>query len=1641
MNDSELLEKFRKSNDQDAFRQLIQKHSGMVISICRRDLGNESLAQDAAQTVFIILAQNAKRVKAKALSSFLFNTSRLVVKNMKRVEARRKKHEAEAAEMKEKMDISPEIEAQWEEIKPFLNDAVAALGENQKEAVIRYFLENKSQNRVAHELGCSEDAVKMRVSRGIKKLKSRLAKKGIVLPGAVLSGLLASKGAEAASAPLAEACLSASMAALAGNTAGIGSLITIAQGATHMMMWMKIKMAAVCLCGLAAVGGLTTIAAQHGANDTHSETEVIKGHTDNIQKDTLEVSLKVASTDSSIRNKDLDPERSKDNFPKSMKGYFLFGFRQNDTYIFYLRFGTNWIPPYDRIIKEGKIEEGNSIKAVGIDAAKELIKKIPPDTNLYPPSFNVILPPGVIQVPKQVYEEVMQEYNNRKKAGISSEKKARTGIIFSLDIKNRYTEPVRVVPFHPSMITFKGPTGRDIKMKFMGREQPGMLKPADFPVIRPGAFHTLQFGGNLTDKRIMWTMDRTGGYWNSTSPLSENEYTVSVSYNNTDRDLPEVVKRRDNNPIQILWTGSVASNTVTVTIGNSSPIAWGKPVNGLQAGLVPLGGDAGKGWTQDFRCPKCRQIEFAYKVQKCRACGHNFHLPYCDSCKAALRVCQVCGKSKPWSPAFIEGEPMCFEIHLKNVGIKKITAKNTDHMRSWKLIFTPKHKGIPRIAAPLPLTASAPRNMRPLEIAKNRQWAAAFTFGGNGWRFEHYSTGRRRATAAPIKQLKPGIYTVTAQYTSYDAPGSGIWTGTIMTAPFEIEIVNAEDKELAEFLKKVRYARVAGIGVAQKDSFDPTRPKHGRGEAGISEILAVDWSKARLLYGNLDEFGGRRDLVMVLLLAPGQRQPSFRKGDKAIFCWKKWHGNPSAIKWSPDREKAVRFALAPGWKWDSGHFLCPWCCTGSGGRIGEDRGGTCETCGEKTLSDAYRLCPACASPAGKCQHCKRTVGPATPGVALSLDVVGPDYWARRTQRELEDIKAKRIRITSGQVPALWLTVNDKTPGRKIPELMCGNNRIHGTSLFFIIEKSDSNEPSIAFLQDNRKPAETLLTPLTGRHCEKLIMNSRDAARFLRDSGIYTIRAAAGRLVSNPVTVQVKEFGLRLHISAESLTVEKGKSPEIKATITNMGTKPVTLVQPGDGSMCEWRTPVIAWSVLRAEEKRDRPKLPQQLPAAVARCGNINALRDKEVFTLKPNGTKELGSWVTAPSFPSIGKYRIVFHYSNKPGLQWKGIPLGKHDEAAMRKVKTSTECNLVSNELLFTVVQPNNKSVNGLTFTIESDKTKLAMTPRLLFRAGPDTPRYNVEQTRIKLSFKNVSSKPIRLNTYDCIWSHMSLHIAGPDKESVSMKKYFVERKMAAPEKENFPLLQPGEIYNYSYKIPFPGRFGNKSYNLLKSGAYRLSITYSVHGAKWSFNNKEIKKLQNECWKGKVTSNEIIFKCLPPEGRKLDLSLKISPVKWNNGTKASLTCTVRNVSNKPLRILAWGVGLSNTLQITDSKGVIVRKDGGRDATRALTEDDYPLIKPQTEKKFTVSGTVTKIQNKNNLYRFLIPEGSGGIIYWELQGGHTYSARAVLQINDIRSYGLHYRIKEEKDALWTGKIYSNPVSITVSGKQKKPDDIF
>lgn len=170
--------------------------------------------------------------------------------------------------------------------------------------------------------------------------------------------------------------------------------------------------------------------------------------------------------------------------------------------------------------------------------------------------------------------------------------------------------------------------------------------------------------------------------------------------------------------------------------------------------------------------------------------------------------------------------------------------------------------------------------------------------------------------------------------------------------------------------------------------------------------------------------------------------------------------------------------------------------------------------------------------------------------------------------------------------------------------------------------------------------------------------------------------------------------LSARISAPA-TVELGKAPAVKVEIKNLMGKEILLVGSLDASDCKWRYP-HAWFEVIGPDGKSAVK-------GAMRCGNTNALREKDFVAVKKDGTFDpymrvddggfFGCHQISPqTFAVEGTYKIRFHYSTDAAAdKWEGKLSGPVPEAVKKLLERVPRATIQSNEVEVKVVKPAKK--------------------------------------------------------------------------------------------------------------------------------------------------------------------------------------------------------------------------------------------------------------------------------------------------------------------------------------------------------------
>jgi RNA polymerase sigma factor (sigma-70 family) len=214
--DLELLRRFAREKSQDAFTALVQRHVNLVYSAALRQVRSPQLAEEIAQSVFADLARDAGKLNSETvLTAWLYSITRRTAIDVIRKESRRQLREQIAVEMNNMNATADD----WTQIEPLLDDAMAALDETDRAAILLRYFENKSLREVGEQLKISDDAAQKRVSRAVEKLREFFSKQKITVGASGLAVLISANAIQ--SAPVGLAATISTAIALTTTTLGM----------------------------------------------------------------------------------------------------------------------------------------------------------------------------------------------------------------------------------------------------------------------------------------------------------------------------------------------------------------------------------------------------------------------------------------------------------------------------------------------------------------------------------------------------------------------------------------------------------------------------------------------------------------------------------------------------------------------------------------------------------------------------------------------------------------------------------------------------------------------------------------------------------------------------------------------------------------------------------------------------------------------------------------------------------------------------------------------------------------------------------------------------------------------------------------------------------------------------------------------------------------------------------------------------------------------------------------------------------------------------------------------------------------------------------------------------------------------------
>src|SRR5262249_368681 len=163
--------------DEGAFAALLARHGPMVLGVCRRVLRHTQDAEDAFQATFLVLARKAGAIgRREALGGWLYGVACRVAARARALLLRhRPTAHRPTADVPEPVGAGAAVDgASGGEVRLALQEEVARLPAKYRGPVVLCYLEGRTHEEAALDLGWPVGTVKGRLARARELLRRRL---------------------------------------------------------------------------------------------------------------------------------------------------------------------------------------------------------------------------------------------------------------------------------------------------------------------------------------------------------------------------------------------------------------------------------------------------------------------------------------------------------------------------------------------------------------------------------------------------------------------------------------------------------------------------------------------------------------------------------------------------------------------------------------------------------------------------------------------------------------------------------------------------------------------------------------------------------------------------------------------------------------------------------------------------------------------------------------------------------------------------------------------------------------------------------------------------------------------------------------------------------------------------------------------------------------------------------------------------------------------------------------------------------------------------------------------------------------------------------------------------------------------------
>jgi RNA polymerase sigma factor (sigma-70 family) len=260
VSDAHLLDRFLSGGDEAAFELLVRRHERLVFGVCRRVLGQVHDAEDAFQATFLVLARKAASIAhGGAVASWLYKVAYRVALAA-RTDRTRRGHREKPLDAAADLAAAAEATspAEQADLRILLDEELSQMPERFRSVAVLCYLEGKTVEEAARQLGCPRGTVASRLVRARARLRDGLTRRGVAVSAGMAAVALAqARAAAGPPEPLIPATVRAAKLYGSATAASAGAVsprvAALTEGALRAMSYMKLKLGAAAAMFLAVL--------------------------------------------------------------------------------------------------------------------------------------------------------------------------------------------------------------------------------------------------------------------------------------------------------------------------------------------------------------------------------------------------------------------------------------------------------------------------------------------------------------------------------------------------------------------------------------------------------------------------------------------------------------------------------------------------------------------------------------------------------------------------------------------------------------------------------------------------------------------------------------------------------------------------------------------------------------------------------------------------------------------------------------------------------------------------------------------------------------------------------------------------------------------------------------------------------------------------------------------------------------------------------------------------------------------------------------------------------------------------------------------------------------------------------------------